>query len=161
MAKKGGASLAEDAPWRVSSVRPVPRISRSPVLSISQTPETDYAISVMKVFSFFWFCFVVCPLQSIWELNFFFISYGLLNLSLSLSLCSIRIRWEVGLRWTRYLNLQDPNVLFLVKSRLFDCLVLRSLVKKFLFEFSMCIRNVSIQIDFVFSHERFLMLLEH
>ncbi|KAG7569424.1 hypothetical protein ISN45_Aa04g021430 [Arabidopsis thaliana x Arabidopsis arenosa] len=48
MAKKGGATLAEDAPWRVSSGRPVPKISRSPVLTISQNPETDYAISVMK-----------------------------------------------------------------------------------------------------------------
>ncbi|VVB02400.1 unnamed protein product [Arabis nemorensis] len=48
MAKKGGATLVEDAPWRVSSVKPVPRISRSPILSISQSSETDYAISVMK-----------------------------------------------------------------------------------------------------------------
>lgn len=70
MAKKGGATLAEDAPWRVSSVRPVPKISRSPVLSISQSPETDYAISVMKVV-FFIFPFVV--LQSNLGISLFLI----------------------------------------------------------------------------------------
>lgn len=120
MAKKGGATLAEDAPWRVSSGRPVPKISRSPVLSISQNPESDYAISVMKVpfFSCSFHCFANC--NQIWD----FFNYGF-----ACNLCSIRIQWEVGLLWKLYLNLQDQNALFLAKSHLFGYLVLRLLLE--------------------------------
>jgi len=83
MAKKGGATLAEDAPWRVSSGRPVPKISRSPVLSISQNPETDYAISVMKVV-----CFADC--NQIWEFSQFFLIMGLRVISAASESCG---RW--------------------------------------------------------------------
>ncbi|XP_010527963.1 PREDICTED: uncharacterized protein LOC104805192 [Tarenaya hassleriana] len=48
MSKKGGATLVKDAPWRVASGRPMPRIYHSPILRISQSPHTDYATAVMK-----------------------------------------------------------------------------------------------------------------
>ncbi|XP_028776063.1 uncharacterized protein LOC114732855 isoform X1 [Neltuma alba] len=49
MSRKGGAALLQkDAPWRASSETPIPRIHHSPILRLSQTPHSDYAISVMK-----------------------------------------------------------------------------------------------------------------
>ncbi|KAK4281521.1 hypothetical protein QN277_013002 [Acacia crassicarpa] len=49
MSKKGGAALLQkDAPWRASSEKPIPRIHHSPILRLSQTPHSDFAISVMK-----------------------------------------------------------------------------------------------------------------
>jgi len=53
MSKKGGsgASFQKDVPWRASSstVKPIPKIHHSPLLRVSQTPVTDYAVSVMRV----------------------------------------------------------------------------------------------------------------
>ncbi|XP_054780274.1 uncharacterized protein LOC129297703 [Prosopis cineraria] len=46
--KRGAALLQKDAPWRASSEKPIPKIHHSPILRLSQTPHTDYAISVMK-----------------------------------------------------------------------------------------------------------------
>ncbi|KAF5750430.1 hypothetical protein HS088_TW03G00766 [Tripterygium wilfordii] len=48
MSRKGGAELQKDAPWRVSTGKPVPKIHHSPVLRISQNPYSNYAIAVMK-----------------------------------------------------------------------------------------------------------------
>ncbi|XP_061345803.1 uncharacterized protein LOC133291539 [Gastrolobium bilobum] len=52
MSKKGGgaASFQKDVPWRASSssVKPVPKIHQSPVLRISQTPFSDYALYTMR-----------------------------------------------------------------------------------------------------------------
>ncbi|GKV46304.1 hypothetical protein SLE2022_101530 [Rubroshorea leprosula] len=48
MAKKGGASLQKDAPWRVSDGKTVPKIHLSPVLRIPQNPQTNYGLSLMK-----------------------------------------------------------------------------------------------------------------
>ncbi|KAJ7972333.1 Transcription factor Sox-21-A like [Quillaja saponaria] len=51
MSRKGGAaspSLPKDAPWRASSVKPIPKIHQSPVLRFQQTPYSNYALSVMK-----------------------------------------------------------------------------------------------------------------
>ncbi|KAJ9184347.1 hypothetical protein P3X46_004079 [Hevea brasiliensis] len=48
MSKKGGAALQKDAPWRASSSKPIPKIHHSPVLRVSQTPYSIYALSVMK-----------------------------------------------------------------------------------------------------------------
>ncbi|GAB4856603.1 hypothetical protein Ancab_014519 [Ancistrocladus abbreviatus] len=51
MSRKGGAAatLQKDAPWRAStSERPIPKIHRSSVLSVSETPYSNYALSVMK-----------------------------------------------------------------------------------------------------------------
>ncbi|KAK7378679.1 hypothetical protein VNO80_04125 [Phaseolus coccineus] len=52
MSKKGGsgASFQKDVPWRASSstVKPIPKIHHSPLLRVSQTPVTDYAVSVMR-----------------------------------------------------------------------------------------------------------------
>ncbi|XAR69660.1 hypothetical protein NMG60_11001348 [Bertholletia excelsa] len=50
MSKRGGAiGLQKDVPWRASpSGRPVPKIHLSPVLRLSQTPYSNYAVSVMK-----------------------------------------------------------------------------------------------------------------
>uniref|UniRef100_A0A5B6YRG7 Uncharacterized protein n=1 Tax=Davidia involucrata TaxID=16924 RepID=A0A5B6YRG7_DAVIN len=51
MSKKGGggAVLQKDVPWRASpSGKPLPKIHRSPVLRLSQTPYSNYALSVMK-----------------------------------------------------------------------------------------------------------------
>ncbi|XP_027351333.1 uncharacterized protein LOC113862447 isoform X1 [Abrus precatorius] len=51
MSKKGGgASFPKDVPWRASSssAKPVPKIHHSPLLRISHTPFSDYAISVMR-----------------------------------------------------------------------------------------------------------------
>ncbi|KAK4755270.1 hypothetical protein SAY87_009027 [Trapa incisa] len=47
MSKKGVA-LQKDVPWRASSTKPIPRIHQSPVLRISQTPHSNYALSIMK-----------------------------------------------------------------------------------------------------------------
>ncbi|MED6138893.1 hypothetical protein PIB30_078820 [Stylosanthes scabra] len=46
----GGASLQKDVPWRASSssVRPLPKIHHSPLLRVSQSPFSDYALFVMK-----------------------------------------------------------------------------------------------------------------
>ncbi|GAV81129.1 hypothetical protein CFOL_v3_24588 [Cephalotus follicularis] len=49
MSKKGATTtLQKDAPWRVSSTKPIPKIHHSPLLRISQTPHCIYALSVMK-----------------------------------------------------------------------------------------------------------------
>ncbi|KAF7818670.1 transcription factor MYB59-like [Senna tora] len=49
MSKKAGAALLQkDAPWRVSSEKPIPKIHHSPILRVSHTPHSDYALSVMK-----------------------------------------------------------------------------------------------------------------
>ncbi|CAI9097942.1 OLC1v1034470C1 [Oldenlandia corymbosa var. corymbosa] len=52
MSKKGtAAALQQDVPWRASSygaARPIPKIHHSPVLRVSQSPYSDYALSVMK-----------------------------------------------------------------------------------------------------------------
>ncbi|BAT85754.1 hypothetical protein VIGAN_04333900 [Vigna angularis var. angularis] len=52
MSKKGGsgASFQKDVPWRASSstAKPFPKIHHSPLLRVSQTPFTDYAVSVMR-----------------------------------------------------------------------------------------------------------------
>ncbi|XP_019454698.1 PREDICTED: uncharacterized protein LOC109355888 [Lupinus angustifolius] len=52
MAKKGGAatSFQKDVPWRVSSssMKPLPKIHHSPLLRISQSPFSDYALYIMK-----------------------------------------------------------------------------------------------------------------
>ncbi|XP_027931175.1 uncharacterized protein LOC114187192 isoform X2 [Vigna unguiculata] len=52
MSKKGGsgASFQKDVPWRASSstAKPLPKIHLSPLLRVSQTPVTDYAVSVMR-----------------------------------------------------------------------------------------------------------------
>ncbi|XP_043814658.1 uncharacterized protein LOC110620138 isoform X2 [Manihot esculenta] len=48
MSKKGGAALQKDVPWRASSSKPLPKIHHSPVLRVSQTPYSTYALSVMK-----------------------------------------------------------------------------------------------------------------
>ncbi|KAK7284998.1 hypothetical protein RJT34_19753 [Clitoria ternatea] len=47
MSKKG---FEKDVPWRASSssVKPIPKIHHSPLLRISHTPFSDYAISVMR-----------------------------------------------------------------------------------------------------------------
>ena len=57
MSKKGGAAtLQKDAPWRASpSLKPIPKIHHFPLLRLPQTPHSNYALSVMKVFSFFVF----------------------------------------------------------------------------------------------------------
>ncbi|XP_038903012.1 uncharacterized protein LOC120089717 [Benincasa hispida] len=50
MSKKGlggGAALSKDAPWRASS-KPIPKIHHAPLLRISQSPFSNYALSVMK-----------------------------------------------------------------------------------------------------------------
>ncbi|KAL3753993.1 hypothetical protein ACJRO7_001268 [Eucalyptus globulus] len=44
MSRKG-ASLQKDVPWRASSGKPIPKIHHNPVLSVSQTPYSNYAIS--------------------------------------------------------------------------------------------------------------------
>ncbi|KAJ9181522.1 hypothetical protein P3X46_009645 [Hevea brasiliensis] len=48
MSKKGGAALQKDVPWRVFSSKPLPKIHHSPVLRVSQTPFSTYALSIMK-----------------------------------------------------------------------------------------------------------------
>ncbi|CAJ1891808.1 unnamed protein product [Sphenostylis stenocarpa] len=52
MSKKGGSgsSFQKDVPWRASSssMKPLPKIHHSPLLCVSQTPATDYAVSVMR-----------------------------------------------------------------------------------------------------------------
>ncbi|KDP29181.1 hypothetical protein JCGZ_16570 [Jatropha curcas] len=45
---KKGVVLQQDAPWRASSSKPLPKIHHSPVLRVSQTPYSTYALSVMK-----------------------------------------------------------------------------------------------------------------
>ncbi|CAK9323150.1 unnamed protein product [Citrullus colocynthis] len=50
MSKKGlggGAALSKDAPWRASG-KPIPKIHHAPLLRISQSPFSNYALSVMK-----------------------------------------------------------------------------------------------------------------
>ncbi|KAL0555448.1 hypothetical protein IC582_009393 [Cucumis melo] len=50
MSKKGlggGAALSKDAPWRASG-KPIPKIHHAPLLRISQSPFSDYALAVMK-----------------------------------------------------------------------------------------------------------------
>lgn len=50
MSKKGGALLQEDVPWRASpsGMRPIPKIHHSPLLTVPQTPLSNYAFSIMK-----------------------------------------------------------------------------------------------------------------
>lgn len=45
-----GGSLQKDVPWRASSssAKPIPKIHHSPLLRVSQTPVSDYGISVMR-----------------------------------------------------------------------------------------------------------------
>lgn len=53
MSKKGlpgGAPLSKDAPWRASG-KPIPKINHAPLLRISQSPFSNYALSVMKASS--------------------------------------------------------------------------------------------------------------
>lgn len=41
--------MAEDVPWRATAKgRPVPRISQAPLLAVRHTPNSNYAISIMK-----------------------------------------------------------------------------------------------------------------
>lgn len=57
MSKKGvagGAALSKDAPWRASG-KPLPKIHHAPVLRISQSPFSNYALSVMKASALFLF----------------------------------------------------------------------------------------------------------
>ncbi|KAA0043981.1 uncharacterized protein E5676_scaffold352G002850 [Cucumis melo var. makuwa] len=47
MSKKGlggGAALSKDAPWRASG-KPIPKIHHAPLLRISQSPFSDYALA--------------------------------------------------------------------------------------------------------------------
>ncbi|KAK7396596.1 hypothetical protein VNO78_17718 [Psophocarpus tetragonolobus] len=48
MSKKGG--FQKDVPWRASSssAKPIPKIHHTPILRVSQTPVSDYAVSVMR-----------------------------------------------------------------------------------------------------------------
>ncbi|XP_065856304.1 uncharacterized protein [Euphorbia lathyris] len=49
MAKKGGSTqLQKDVPWRASSSKPLPKIHHSPILRVSNSPNSTYAFSVMK-----------------------------------------------------------------------------------------------------------------
>ncbi|KAL2345100.1 hypothetical protein Fmac_006385 [Flemingia macrophylla] len=50
MSKKGG-SFQKDVPWRAgsSSMKPIPKIQQAPLLRVSSTPLSDYAISVMRL----------------------------------------------------------------------------------------------------------------
>ncbi|KAL5072452.1 hypothetical protein RYX36_011436 [Vicia faba] len=43
-------SFQDDVPWRVSSssLKPLPKIHHSPILRVSHTPLSDYAISIMR-----------------------------------------------------------------------------------------------------------------
>ncbi|KAK2364200.1 hypothetical protein P8452_67227 [Trifolium repens] len=43
-------SFQNDVPWRVSSSsgKPIPKIHQSPILRVSQTPFSQYAISTMR-----------------------------------------------------------------------------------------------------------------
>ncbi|XP_050228726.1 uncharacterized protein LOC126677949 [Mercurialis annua] len=50
MSKKaaGGSTLQKDAPWRATSTKPLPKIHHSPILRVSNTPFSSYAISLLK-----------------------------------------------------------------------------------------------------------------
>ncbi|XP_004494079.1 uncharacterized protein [Cicer arietinum] len=50
MSKMKGSTFEKDVPWRAtsSSVKPIPKIHHSPILRVSHTPFSDYAISIMK-----------------------------------------------------------------------------------------------------------------
>ncbi|KAL7170258.1 hypothetical protein ACSBR2_035182 [Camellia fascicularis] len=59
MSKRGGgggsaaaaaAVLQKDVPWRASPSggKPIPKIHHSPVLRLTQTPHSNYALSIMK-----------------------------------------------------------------------------------------------------------------
>ncbi|PON49019.1 hypothetical protein PanWU01x14_232850 [Parasponia andersonii] len=51
MSRRGGgagASLQKDAPWRNSSVKPIPKIHHSPILRVPNTPTYSYALSIIK-----------------------------------------------------------------------------------------------------------------
>ncbi|KAH7553522.1 hypothetical protein ACOSP7_029748 [Xanthoceras sorbifolium] len=48
MSRKEGGLLQKDAPWRASSTKPIPKIHRSPLLRISNTPHSVYALSLIK-----------------------------------------------------------------------------------------------------------------
>ncbi|CAL5350917.1 unnamed protein product [Camellia sinensis] len=57
MSKRGGGSAAaaaavlqKDVPWRASPSggKPIPKIHHSPVLRLTQTPHSNYALSIMK-----------------------------------------------------------------------------------------------------------------
>ncbi|XP_039024913.1 uncharacterized protein LOC120158041 [Hibiscus syriacus] len=48
MSKKGGASLPKDVPWRASAGKSIPRIHHSPILRLRQTPNSNYALAIMK-----------------------------------------------------------------------------------------------------------------
>ncbi|XP_039162028.1 uncharacterized protein LOC120290257 isoform X2 [Eucalyptus grandis] len=43
-----GAPLQKDVPWPASSGKPIPKIHHSPVLRVSQTPYSNYAVLVTK-----------------------------------------------------------------------------------------------------------------
>ncbi|KAF6140270.1 hypothetical protein GIB67_000318 [Kingdonia uniflora] len=44
------AQLQKDAPWRTTNPndKPIPRINRTPLLTIPQNPNSDYALSLIK-----------------------------------------------------------------------------------------------------------------
>jgi len=47
--ESGRKVFAEDVPWRASAKgRSVPRISQAPVLAVRHTPNSSYALSIMK-----------------------------------------------------------------------------------------------------------------
>ncbi|KAJ8899820.1 hypothetical protein K2173_019521 [Erythroxylum novogranatense] len=47
--RKGGAAiLQKDAPWRATSSKPIPKVHHSPLLRVSQSPYSNYALFVMK-----------------------------------------------------------------------------------------------------------------
>ncbi|RVW47987.1 hypothetical protein CK203_114339 [Vitis vinifera] len=60
MSKRGGgAALQKDVPWRASpSGKPIPKIHHSPILRVSQTPSSHYALSIMKVSASLLFSFI-------------------------------------------------------------------------------------------------------
>lgn len=120
MLKKGGsgASLPEDVPWRASpsSVKPLPKIYHSPVLRVSQTPYSDYAISIMRVFlslPAFQFSSFIISLHSIvivihqQSIYFYFKFFG--------EFCSIRTLQEVGQVRMLQQKLLVLNASYLVK----------------------------------------------
>ncbi|KAL5538409.1 hypothetical protein UlMin_044128 [Ulmus minor] len=49
MSRKGGsATLQKDAPWRASSVKPIPKIHHSPIVRVPNNPTSAYALSIIK-----------------------------------------------------------------------------------------------------------------
>ncbi|KAJ4970831.1 hypothetical protein NE237_003930 [Protea cynaroides] len=47
--KRAAAALQKDVPWRaLPSGNPLPKIHHSPVLRLSQNPDSNYALAIMK-----------------------------------------------------------------------------------------------------------------